>query len=77
MYVEISGTLELELENENGEMLSPAKEKEIEEKLRSGEYILALSSGKILSLPSLETVAHVTFDVMSGTDYNYLNEEDL
>lgn len=77
MYVEISGTLELEFENENGEMLSPEKEKEIEERLRTGEYILALSSGKILRVPNLETVAHVIFDVMSGTDYNYLNEEDL
>lgn len=69
ILLEITGTLELDFFELNGiQSVTEERRKEIESKLKSGDYIIGLASGTVISLPNLETVATFKFNVCDDTD---------
>jgi hypothetical protein len=72
ILLEITGTLELDFFELNGiQSVTEERRKEIESKLKSGDYIIGLASGTVSSLPNLETVATFKFNVCDDTEYGF------
>ena len=72
LLLDITGTLELEFFELNGvQAVTDTRKKEIEDNLKSGDYIIGLATGSIRSLPNLEIVAKFKFDVCDDTEYSF------
>lgn len=77
MKLEINGTLALTFFELNGiAEVTPGRKELIESKLKSGDYIIGLASGEVLSLPNLQIEAKFKFEVCDGTEYNLVEDEE-
>ena len=72
LLLDITGTLELEFLELNGvQNVTENRRKDIEDKLKSGDYIIGLSTGCVRSLPNLEVVAKFKFYVCNDIKYSF------
>ena len=77
MILEINGSLILTFLELNGiAKVTPSRKELIESKLKSGDYIIGLESGNVLSLPNLQVEAKFTFEVGDDTEYNFVSESE-
>ena len=75
MILEINGSLTLSFFELNGVApVTPERQAEIESKLKTGDFIIGLASGEVLSLPSLQQEAKFKFEVNDDTEYNFAND---
>ncbi len=77
MQLEINGTLELSFFELNGIAPVTAERKaDIESKLSSGDFIIGLASGEVLSLPNLQLEAKFKIEVLDDTEYNFVKSDN-
>ena len=77
MLLEINGTLKLSFFELNG--IAPVTEErkqDIETKLSTGDFIIGLASGDVLSLPNLQVEAKFKFEVLDDTEYNFVEDTE-
>ena len=74
--LDITGSLSLTFFELNGiAEVTESRREDIEKNLMSGDYIIALSSKEVLSLPNLQVEAKFEFEVEDNTDYSFSRED--
>lgn len=77
MLLEINGTLKLSFFELNGIADVTAERKaDIEAKLLTGEFIIGLASGEVLSLPNLQVESGFKIEVLDDTEYNFVEDTE-
>jgi len=72
----INGSLGLTFTDSFKQVVNSELQKDIEDKLKSGEYTISLCEKKVHSLPKFHLIAYFDFEVYDNTEYEFEVENE-